>query len=278
MSGNRDQDGSFSIRDVVPGNYRLVVRPVMYGPQPPPQPSTTPREYANIPLTVASDIDDLVIVTQPGASVTGRVVFAEGAPPEPLTNLRVTTQPVERNAMYGPPPNATVGADMQFKLGDLFEPQLVRITGLGSRYAVKAITLGQTDISETGADFKTAQGRLEIVLTSRVSTLEGTVTDDTGESSPNVMIMMFPEDKTSWKMTSPRIRFSGGLKEGKFRIGSILPGRYYVVAWPRDRASFGDAATTEYFEMLAKEATAVVIGEDEQRTIDLRVAKDPRER
>jgi hypothetical protein len=36
--------------------------------------------------------------------------------------------------------------------------------------------------------------------------------------------------------------------------------------------------TPEVFEALVKEATAVVLGEDDKRTVDLRVARDTRER
>jgi hypothetical protein len=52
-----------------------------------------------------------------------------------------------------------------------------------------------------------------------------------------------------------------------------MPGRYYVAAVPRQRldVSRGGDVDAAFFEQLAKEATLVVVGADEQRTVDLRM-------
>jgi hypothetical protein len=53
----------------------------------------------------------------------------------------------------------------------------------------------------------------------------------------------------------------------------VLPGRYFAIAVPRERmavSSINQDAT--FFEQLAKEATTLVVGEDEQRQVDLRLA------
>jgi hypothetical protein len=53
----------------------------------------------------------------------------------------------------------------------------------------------------------------------------------------------------------------------------VLPGRYFAIALPRERMAVSsmnqDAA---YFEQLSREATTLVVGEDEQRQVDLRMA------
>jgi hypothetical protein len=49
---------------------------------------------------------------------------------------------------------------------------------------------------------------------------------------------------------------------------SLLPGRYYIVAIPP-----GPFMTDpEFLESVVKDATAIAIGEDEQRTVDLRLS------
>ena len=65
-----DADGRFRARALEPGNYRLLVGRggAVNGRV----------EYADVPLSVAGDIDGLVVSTQPGAAVSGRVVLAEG--------------------------------------------------------------------------------------------------------------------------------------------------------------------------------------------------------
>lgn len=273
-----DQTGKFTIRDVVPGEYRLVVRPGNMGP-PQEQPQTPQRsEYANIPVSVSADIENLVVVTQPGTSITGHVVFAEGTPPNPPSGLRVMTQPAERMMMMGSAPTASVGANLQFTLNELFGTHFLRVIGLPPGHALKAVMLGQTDITDSPVEFKPEHNKqLQIVVTSRASTLEGIVTDDNGEPATETLILMIPEDKTSWRMGSSRMRTTGILKAGQFSVSGVLPGRYHVIALPRDRFYPNPDLGADFFEPLTKEATTVVIGEDEKRTVDLRVTKPPQE-
>ena len=275
------QNGKFTIRDVVPGDYRLVVRPMQMGrPQEDQGTTKGPRpEYATIPLSVASDIDDLVVMTQPGVSIVGRAVFAEGAPAT-VPSVRISTQPGDRTMMYGPSPSATSTADGTFTLNDLFGPVLLRGGVMGGSpgnppvYTLKAIMLGGTDITDTPVEFKTEHSRhLEVVFTSRASTVEGAVTDDNGAPASDVMVVMIPEDKAGWRVTSPRMRMAPPLKEGRFSLPRVLAGRYHIVAVPREAVYLSPDTGSEVFEQLIKEATAVTVGEDEKRSVDLRVVR-----
>ena len=274
------QGGRFTIRDIVPGDYRLVVRPMQMGPRSEQETAKGPKpEYATVPLSVASDIDDLVIMTQPGASIVGRITFAEGTPAT-LPSVRISTQPGERTMMFGPAPSATSGQDGTFTLNDLFGPLLIRGGVMGgspgnpSVYTLRSVMLGGTDITDTPVEFKAEHSRhLEIVLTARASTVEGTVTDDNGAFTSDVMVMMIPEDKAAWRVTSPRMRMAPPMKEGRFSIPRVLAGRYYMVAVPRDGFYVSPDTSPELFEQLAKEGTSVTVGEDEKRTVDLRVVR-----
>ena len=51
----------------------------------------------------------------------------------------------------------------------------------------------------------------------------------------------------------------------------LIPGRYLLVAAPRGRLAVGFPDQT-FFEELAKEATSVVVGADEQRQVDMKVS------
>ena len=277
------QNGKFTIRDVVPGEYRLVVRPMQMGPQPEQTTAKGPRpEYATVPVSVASDIDDLVVMTQPGVSITGRVAFAEGTAPT-LPSMRISTMPAERNMTFGPSPGATSAPDGTFTLNDLFGPQLVRggVTGAGAgtapAYTLKAVMLGGTDITDTPVEFKADHNRhLELVFTSRASTVEGMVTDDSGAPANDVMIVMIPEDKSAWKITSPRFRMSSLQKEGHFSVPRMLAGRYHAIAVPREGFFLTPDTGPEVFEQMVKDSTLVTVGEDEKRTVDLRVVRPAR--
>jgi hypothetical protein len=53
---------------------------------------------------------------------------------------------------------------------------------------------------------------------------------------------------------------------------------YFVVAVPRRRVLLNPDTSPEILEALVKEATTVVVGEDDKRTLDLRVAPGPQDR
>jgi hypothetical protein len=106
-------------------------------------------------------------------------------------------------------------------------------------------------------------------MTSRASTVEGNVTDDKGELSADAGIVLFSEDKTSWRPNSIRTRRGGVQRNGHYRMQGLMPGRYFIAAVPRERLN--GPLDASIFEQLSKEATTVVVGEDETRLVDLKL-------
>ena len=80
-----DATGRFQVRAIDPGDYRLLVGGDVW-----PGLSRVNRraEFADTALSLCSDLSDLTVVTQAGARVSGRVVFAE-APPATLPAIRL---------------------------------------------------------------------------------------------------------------------------------------------------------------------------------------------
>ena len=107
---------------------------------------------------------------------------------------------------------------------------------------------------------------MTVVLTSRGSTLEGNVTDAKGQPTAEAALILFSEDKASWRSNSIKTRRSGTDQAGHYRMAGLMPGRYFIAALPRDRMNVPSLGT-EFFEQLAKEATSLVIGEDDQRQV-----------
>jgi hypothetical protein len=136
---------------------------------------------------------------------------------------------------------------------------------------IKSVTVNGQDVTDVPREFKSSD-RVTITVTSRVSTIEGNVTDIRDAQLAEAGIILFSEDKASWRFTSIWMKRTGLDANGHFRIIGLIPGRYYIAAVPRQRLALpvgGD--TTGFFEQLAKEATSVVVGADEQRTVDLRL-------
>jgi protocatechuate 3,4-dioxygenase beta subunit len=272
-----DQDGRFQMRNVAPGTYRLTVRqmraPVMAmtGPATANQPEQ--GEFASTTVTVNADLDGLMITTSPGVTITGQIVY-DSAPPQAASQaqpLRVNAQIGDPDGMGGvpTPPPAVVAPDLTFTMKGLSGDLLLRAGGMDQH--LKAVLLGGgEDITDTPHEFKQGD-RVTLVLTTRASTVEGNVTDDQGAPSAEAALMLFSEDKASWRSNSLRTRRAGTDANGHYRITGLLPGRYLLIAAPRERLNvpFPDQA---FFEALAKEATSLVVGEDEQRQVDVKMS------
>jgi hypothetical protein len=273
-----DGQGRFTIRDVVPGEYTLVVRPPFGEPTAPGAPPVPLKgEFASVPLSVSSDMDNVLVVMQPGVSVTGTLVFADGDPAGKPDAIRVMVQPASRGLpMFGPMPSATVGADGKFTLADLHGSLYVRLMVPRREWALQSVMLGATDITDTPVEFrKEHSGHLQIVISTRAAAIEGVVTGEDGTPAEQMTVLVFPEDKTSWRFGSPRIRTAVSAKEGRFVITGLVAGRYHAVAVPARSFTMSPDVSPEFFEALARESTRFVVAQDERRVVDLRVVKPP---
>ncbi|HMC77696.1 MAG TPA: carboxypeptidase-like regulatory domain-containing protein [Vicinamibacterales bacterium] len=269
-----DEQGRFQMRNVAPGSYRVSMQPRQAPPNPDGSRGET-GELVNMPLTVASDIADLLIITTPGATITGQISFEQGPPQVMPQGLRVNVTPGSPDEMIGipGPQPAVVTPDLTFTVKGLLGEFLLRASA--PNQSLKAVMLGGTDISDTPHEFKGGE-KVTMVLTSRASTLEGNVTDAKGQPSTDALLIVFSEDKGSWRTNSLRTRRGGVDPTGHYKITGLLPGRYFVAAGTRERFAFpGAGADAAFFEQLSKEATSLVIGEDDQRQVDLRVLAAP---
>ena len=261
-----DPEGRFQMRNVPPGSYRLVVRQQSgRGAD-----ASAPPELAVVPIDVASDIDNLLITTTPGPAISGTVVFENGPPPaSPGQPLRVVAQPGNPDGSLGlpTPQPALVAPDMSFTMKGLVGEFLLRLSVPGS--TLKSVLLGAEDISDTPREFRPGD-RVTLVMTSNTSTIEGIVAGPDDQPALSASVMVFSEDKAAWTPRATRTRRSSVDQTGRFRITGLLPGRYFAVAAPPERLNLPYADAT-FFEELVKSATPFVVGENEQRQVDLRL-------
>jgi protocatechuate 3,4-dioxygenase beta subunit len=149
----------------------------------------------------------------------------------------------------------------------------VLLRGGAPQNTLKSVQLaGGEEITDTPHAFKNGES-VTIVLTSQASTVEGTVTDATGKPVTDAAVVMFSDDKNAWRSNSVRTRRTSADVNGHFRMQGVLPGRYYLIAMPRDRMNgITLGIDPSAFEALSKEATSVVVGQDEQRQIDIKLS------
>jgi len=265
-----DAAGRFQVRGLDPGDYRLLVGGDVW----PGLSLVNGRaEFADMTFSVAGDVADLVVLAQAGARVSGRVVFA-GVPPASLPAIRVALRRSDDRMGRGLEIVATTDEQLGFFANDVYGQRLVRVSELPKGWVVKAVMLGGADITDVPTVFRREHdGRVEIVLTSRSSTVEGQIRSeaDTGEAT----VYVFSDDRSAWSMSSPRTVYSDVPEGGRFTVSGLVAGRYYAIAIARDGFRPPPTAGPAFFELLSRDATAFTIGDDERRTLNLTLWRWP---
>jgi hypothetical protein len=267
-----DPLGQFHTVVPEPGDYRLVVGSGLASGLG----SVNGRtEFADVAISITSDLTGLTVVTQPGIGLAGQVVFAD-APPANVPPMRIALRRPDGVLARGDGIETTMDNGLRFYASDVFGPYLIRVSGLPAGWAVKAVTLAGADITDVPTAFTPDhEDRLHVVLTSRVASLEGQVRGQGAVPSGGATVYVFADDRASWRMSSPRTRSIDIGENGTFRIADLAAGRYYAVAIAREGFRLPPQPGEAFFDLLSKVATPFVVAEDDRRTLELQVFRWP---
>jgi hypothetical protein len=233
-------DGTFQLTNVPPGDYTLDVQQRPRNIRNPQDLNLAQLEFASMPISVSGgDIDNLTLVTTPGVTVSGRVVYQGQSAPR--ATMQVTAAPPQGGpAPVGALINARVlgagrvNADGTLELRGLAGPQLIRVQGIPVGWALKSITLDGADITDTGYDFRPGNNMtgLVITLTDRLTDVTGSVRDARGQPVTDYVLVAFPEDAKLWAPQSRFVQTARPNQNGTFNIKALPPGRYLAAVVP----------------------------------------------
>jgi hypothetical protein len=247
-----------------------------------------PPEFALARVAIAGRDVALTLPTQVGAALSGRVVAADASVPLPA-GLRAHTEtvgfelPNPAGSSAPAPADPAVGADGSFALKSVFGPTLFRLAGLPAGWALSAVRLGESDVTDQAVDLAAveppAPSTLTMVVTNATGEISGTAFaagQPSGLSQrqpfPNARIVLFPDDERQWTPRSRLIKSVVAAADGTFTVPSVLPGRYLVAgsawmdagAWldPDALRRLRDAAQRVVVEPRVKSNVSVAIGGD----------------
>ena len=252
-------DGSFTILNVVPGEYVLTVNGRPNG-------NSTP-EVASMPLTVGNDdLAGVSIATSKGGTIRGTIV-ADNNAKVATTNIQVSVQPL-RPAPGNFLPRAQVSSAGTFELNGLIGAQVVRVDRLPDGWTVKSIRANGRDITDTALEFRGSEAAtVQVVLTNRISEVSGAVKAN-GQPVTSASVVLFPEDAAQWVFPSRRVRMVRVDQTGVFRARSLPPGeRYLAVAV--DYLEQGEFQDPLFLERMRGRATAFSLTDGENKNVDL---------
>ena len=265
--------GTFEIRGVLPGSYRLVSKASLFSPFNRVE-SGSLSEYANVPVDVIdSDVEGITLTTRPSVDLTIRVVFEPEPPSLPSNFGLVGWGNRELGLMMTP--EAELTPDSTVVLKDATGPLVIRQMwpNTSQGWFLKGVFLGARDITDTPTEFTPADAaRVRVVMTRQAATITGTVTDESGKSSQDWRVIMFPEERGEWIELSSGTFTASPDKDGAYKITGVRAGRYRIAAIDRKRLNQLYFERTKLLESLSTESISITVTENETRVVDLRVA------
>jgi Carboxypeptidase regulatory-like domain len=274
MGTSLKPDGSFLFSNVAPGEYRVQVQhspnqdePIMS--------SITATEIGSVVVNVTGrDVSGLTVVTSPGATATGKIVFdGPTTPPVTPAAFNLVGAPVEFNAMMMAGGNARVRDDWTFEAKGLLERRRFRVNSPPPGWYLKSATHEGNDITDSGMEFKEGQtvSGIEIVMTQRVSELTGSVQDSRARPVSDYAVVAFSTDNTKWGHLTRYIRAIRPNQDGRFSAKGLPPDDYYVVAL--DYLESGEENDPEQLDKWKGSATRVTLTDGEQKAVMLKLSQ-----
>jgi hypothetical protein len=253
------QDGTFTILNVVPGDYVLTVMGRPNG-------NTTP-EVASMPITVGNeDLAGVSVATSKGGSIRGTVV-ADNNGKVQTSNIQVSVQPL-RQTPGAFTPRTQVSSAGTFELNGLIGAQVLRVDRLPDGWIVKSIRANGRDVTDAALEFRgSEQASVQVVLTNRISELSGTVKAN-GQTVTTASVVLFPEDPALWVFPSRRVRMVRVDQNGVFRVNSLPPGERYL-ALAVDYLEQGEFQDPLFLERMKGRGTAFSLNDGENKNLDL---------
>jgi hypothetical protein len=260
-------DGTWTIRDVPPGEYSLRAS----------GPAGGERASESAALRIAvqgADLSGLTINTDPGVVISGTMVTDTGEP-LPKGQLGISTglataEPSQVRTTPGTD-DGIVAADGTFARRSVTGAVVVRTTGLPRGWALRSVMVGNRDYAGVPLALHAGQpiGGITVVVSNRLPTVGGRLLDDTGKPTDGVAIL-FPADQARWTEGGATIRHTKADRSGNFRFDTVRPGAYLAVAV--EYVQQWQVYDPEFLTPLQRSASKLTIGE-EPVTVDLKVVR-----
>jgi hypothetical protein len=274
---NVDGSGRFEVSDVVPGDYMLSVF----------EPGSVTSRWMTTTEVVAveDDVVDLVLRPRRGASIAGRIVrdpFATRSldPSGVMVTFRYRVGGDGRTGLgwggvIARAANGAmrIGTDGAFSIESPGGMSVIRVSEVPANWTVKAIRLDGIDVTDQPIDFGEGTRQVEIVLTDRVTTVRGSVTDRAGRPVGDGSVIIFPDDPSLWGESSRFIQETRLSRNGQFQMRGLPPAEYLTVA--TEKLPFMAWMDPDVLNRLRPLATRFHLDESEEQVISLRLSPSP---
>jgi hypothetical protein len=260
-------DGSWRLREVPPGEYRLEVSSQERG---------RPAARASVPIEMqGADIEGVVLSASYGGTIAGQVVTDTGeALPTSVNRLRVATETIGADArptlFISGDDNGVVGSDGRFTFAGVQGPAVVRVLSLPRGWAVKSIDARDRNFAEEPLEIRGGETvDVRVVITNRFPQVAGRVTDARGNPADGT-VLLFPADDAKWYDASV-LRSARLDQAGLFKMETVRPGDYFAIALESvDSWQVSDPA---FLENIRGRGTRITVREAQEEMLTLKLVK-----
>jgi hypothetical protein len=271
--GSIAADGTFSVSNVPPGEYKI--RATAAGNRP----AGAPAEIVTQVLIVdGQDIEGLRLTTTAGWSMSGRIRTDSGEPLSIARNrvslLANLVSPDLEPRTSGMFTNSQLRDDWTFAITNIFGPSRLHVT-VPNGWAVKSVLQGDRDVTDEAIDMGSGEqfSDVEVVLTNVVTRVNGRVTDADEKASADATVLFFAAQREKWFDRSRWIRAARPDHNGAFQIEGLPAGDYLAVAL--DYVQEGVWNDPEYLASLAQSARKITLRAGESSSVPLKVVTPP---
>jgi hypothetical protein len=264
-------DGGFTIAKIPPGEYKLEAA------RPADEESGSGPEVAIMPIVVnGSDVENVILSGSSGGTVSGRVTTDTGAAPR-LPRLWITI--MERQlgqpdpllfGIFQSPGASQVGEDGTFSVPGVFGSPRFDVS-LPEGWMVRAILHDGRDITDRPIELGSGEqlSGVQVIVTDRVTTIGGTLTDDKDAPVADGTVIVFAADRSKWYDGSRFVKAARPDQKGRYRIKGVPPGDYLLAAV--EYAEDGAWNDPDFLEPLQRDARKVALAEGDSQTISLKL-------
>jgi hypothetical protein len=136
---------------------------------------------------------------------------------------------------------------------------------------LKAVMHDGRDISDVTLDLASRQELrdVEVIITDRVTSLGGRVTDEKNAPIHEATVLVFPSDASRWYENARDIRAARPDQQGAWQVKGLRPAEYLAVAL--DYVEDGAWHDPEFLDALRRYATRVQVDEGGSATAALKL-------
>jgi hypothetical protein len=137
----------------------------------------------------------------------------------------------------------------------------------------KVIRRSDRDISETPLELRSGEqlSDVQVVVTNRVISVIGQLTDDRGMPLPDGTVVIFADDSTKWGAASRFVHTARPDQQGRYEIKGLPTGEYLAVAV--DYVEDGMWNDPEFLESLRRYAQRLSVTDASAQTIALKTKR-----